>query len=78
VRSGSVRHPRSLERPDAADGRHLDPVTRPPDPDILLTDIEMLGRSGLDVAAEVRRRGLGTRVVNRTAAGRVAHDRGWL
>ena len=33
------------------------------DPDVLLTDIEMPGRSGLEVAAEVHRRGLRTRVL---------------
>ena len=32
-------------------------------PDVLLTDIEMPGRTGLDVAAELRRRGTTTRVV---------------
>lgn len=32
-------------------------------PDVLLTDIEMPGRTGLDVAAELNRRGLPTRVV---------------
>lgn len=32
-------------------------------PDVLLTDIEMPGRSGLDVAAELARRGVATRVV---------------
>jgi two-component system response regulator DesR len=32
-------------------------------PDVLLTDIEMPGRTGLDVAVEVQRRGLGTRIV---------------
>ncbi len=32
-------------------------------PDVLLTDIEMPGRTGLDVAAELQRRGLPTRVV---------------
>lgn len=32
-------------------------------PDVLLTDIEMPGRSGLDVATEVRAQGLATRVV---------------
>ena len=33
------------------------------DPDVLLTDIEMPERSGLDVAAELHRRGLRTRVL---------------
>ena len=32
-------------------------------PDVLLTDIEMPGLTGLEVAAEIRRRGLPTRVV---------------
>lgn len=32
-------------------------------PDVLLTDIEMPGRTGLDVAAELHRRGLPTRIV---------------
>lgn len=32
-------------------------------PDVLLTDIEMPGMTGLEVASEVRRRGLPTRVV---------------
>jgi two-component system response regulator DesR len=32
-------------------------------PDVLLTDIEMPGRTGLDLAAELRRRGSATRVV---------------
>lgn len=32
-------------------------------PDVLLTDIEMPGRTGLDVAAELRRRGTATRVL---------------
>lgn len=32
-------------------------------PDVLLTDIEMPGRTGLDVAAELHRRALATRVV---------------
>lgn len=32
-------------------------------PDVLLTDIEMPGRTGLDVAVELRRRDLSTRVV---------------
>lgn len=32
-------------------------------PDVLLTDIEMPGRNGLEVAAELHRRGTGTRVL---------------
>src|SRR6188768_1726353 len=32
-------------------------------PDVLLTDIEMPGLTGLDVAEEIRRRGLPTKVV---------------
>jgi two-component system, NarL family, response regulator DesR len=32
-------------------------------PDVLLTDIEMPGRTGLDVAVEVQRRALPTRIV---------------
>ena len=31
--------------------------------DVVISDIQMPGRSGLDVAAEIRRRGLATRVV---------------
>ena len=43
-------------------------------PDVLLTDIEMPGLSGLDVAAEIRRRGMPTRVVILTTFAR----RGYL
>ena len=32
-------------------------------PDVLVTDIEMPGRTGLEVAAEIRRQGLPTRVL---------------
>lgn len=43
-------------------------------PDVLLTDIEMPGLTGLEVAAEIRRLGLSTRVVILTTFGR----RGYL
>ena len=47
----------------AADGdAALDAVTLH-QPDVLVTDIEMPGRTGLDVAVELRRRGATTRVV---------------
>ena len=44
-------------------------------PDVLLTDIEMPGASGLDVAAEVRRRQLPTRVVIVTTFARAGYLR---
>jgi two-component system response regulator DesR len=44
-------------------------------PDVLLTDIEMPGRSGLDVASEIRRRGLSTRVVILTTFARSGYLR---
>jgi two-component system, NarL family, response regulator DesR len=44
-------------------------------PDVLLTDIEMPGMSGLEVAAEVRRRGLPTRVVILTTFARAGYLR---
>ena len=44
-------------------------------PDVLVTDIEMPGRSGLDVAAEIRRRGLPTRVVILTTFARSGYLR---
>ncbi|MGA7688700.1 MAG: response regulator, partial [Jiangellales bacterium] len=47
----------------AADGDEALRLVQTLQPDILLTDIEMPGQSGLDVAAEIRRRGLATRVV---------------
>jgi two-component system response regulator DesR len=47
----------------AADGDEALAAVMDYRPDVLLTDIEMPGRSGLDVAAELARRGLPTRVV---------------
>jgi two-component system, NarL family, response regulator DesR len=44
-------------------------------PDVLLTDIEMPGLTGLDVASEIRRRGLATRVVILTTFGRSGYLR---
>jgi two-component system response regulator DesR len=47
----------------ASDGVAALAAVREHRPDVLLTDIEMPGRSGLDVAAELRRRGDRTRVL---------------
>ena len=47
----------------AADGDQALAAVMNTRPDVLLTDIEMPGRSGLDVAAELARRGAPTRVV---------------
>jgi len=44
-------------------------------PDVALLDIEMPGRSGLDVAADIRRRGLATRVVILTTFARTGYLR---
>jgi two-component system response regulator DesR len=44
-------------------------------PDVLITDIEMPKMSGLDVAAELRRRGLATRVVIVTTFARAGYLR---
>ena len=44
-------------------------------PDVLLTDIEMPGLTGLDVASEIRRQGLSTRVVILTTFARSGYLR---
>ena len=44
-------------------------------PDVLLTDIEMPGQTGLEVAAEIRRRGLPTRVLIVTTFARAGYLR---
>jgi two-component system response regulator DesR len=47
----------------AVDGAGALAAVRAHDPDVLVTDVEMPGTSGLDVAAELRRTGARTRVV---------------
>ena len=47
----------------AADGEQALAAVRAHHPDVLLTDIEMPGMTGLDVAAELQRDGAATRVV---------------
>ena len=59
----------------AADGDEALRLVKTLQPDILLTDIEMPGRSGLDVAAEIRRHGLATRVVILTTFARTGYLR---
>ena len=59
----------------AADGDEALRLVQTLQPDVLLTDIEMPGRSGLDVAAEIRRRGLPTRVVILTTFARSGYLR---
>jgi two-component system response regulator DesR len=59
----------------AADGDDALRLTRALQPEILLTDIEMPGRTGLDVAREVRREGLPTRVVILTTFARAGYLR---
>ena len=44
-------------------------------PDVLITDIEMPGLTGLDVAAEIKRRGLATRVLIVTTFARAGYLR---
>ncbi len=59
----------------ATDGDEALRLVQTLQPDVLLTDIEMPGRSGLDVAAEIRRRGLATRVVILTTFSRSGYLR---
>jgi two-component system response regulator DesR len=47
----------------ATDGARALAAVAEHDPDVLVTDVEMPGQSGLDVAAELRRRGARTRIV---------------
>lgn len=59
----------------AADGEDALRLVDTLRPDILVADIEMPGLTGLDVAAEVRRRGLPTRVVILTTFARPGYLR---
>lgn len=59
----------------AADGAHALRLVTQLHPDVLLTDIEMPGLTGLDVAEEIRRRGLPTRVVILTTFARSGYLR---
>lgn len=59
----------------AADGEEALRLVVSLTPDVLLTDIEMPGLTGLDVAAEIRRRGLVTRVVILTTFARSGYLR---
>ncbi len=70
----------SLERDisvvaQASDGDAALAVVEREEPDVLVTDIEMPGRSGLDVAAELRRRGSPTRIVIVTTFARAGYLR---
>lgn len=59
----------------AADGHEALRLVVSLTPDVLLTDIEMPGLTGLDVASEIRRRGLRTRVVILTTFARSGYLR---
>lgn len=59
----------------ACDGREALDVVVATTPDVLLTDIEMPGLTGLEVAAEITRRRLSTRVVILTTFARAGYLR---
>ncbi len=59
----------------APDGEQALRLVLAREPDVLLTDIEMPGMTGLEVAAEVRRRSLPTRVVIVTTFARTGYLR---
>jgi two-component system response regulator DesR len=59
----------------ASDGHEAIDLVRRTHPDVLLTDIEMPGRGGLDVAADVRRERLPTRVIIVTTFARAGYLR---
>jgi two-component system, NarL family, response regulator DesR len=59
----------------AADGGQALRLVTQLSPDVLLTDIEMPGLTGLDVAEEIRRRGLPTKVVILTTFARAGYLR---
>jgi len=59
----------------AADGTAALAAVREHDPDVLVTDVEMPGLTGLDLAAELRRIGARTRVVIVTTFARTGYLR---
>src|SRR5688572_15245394 len=59
----------------AHDGRQALELAEQTKPDVVLTDIEMPGLSGLDLAAELRRRGVGPRVIILTTFARPGYLR---
>lgn len=59
----------------APDGEQALRLVTQLNPDVLLTDIEMPGLTGLDVAEEIRRRGLPTRVIILTTFARSGYLR---
>ncbi len=59
----------------AGDGEQALRLVTQMNPDVLLTDIEMPGLTGLDLAEEIRRRGLPTRVVILTTFARAGYLR---
>jgi len=59
----------------AADGAEALRLVDELRPDVLLTDIEMPGVTGLEAAAEIARRGLGTRVIILTTFARAGYLR---
>lgn len=59
----------------ASNGRMALDAVRKHQPDLLLSDIEMPGMTGLDVAAAIRREGLRTQVVIVTTFGRAGYLR---
>ncbi|MBA2665797.1 MAG: response regulator transcription factor [Trueperaceae bacterium] len=60
---------------EAKDGDDAEALVRELLPDVLLTDIEMPGRSGLEVAAAIRDAKLATRVIILTTFGRAGYLR---
>lgn len=59
----------------AADGLEAIELVARERPDVLLTDIEMPEKTGLEVAAEIQRRALPTRVIILTTFGRAGYAR---
>lgn len=59
----------------ASDGDEAIRLVASLEPDVLVTDIEMPGMTGLEVAAEIRRRGLATRVLILTTFARSGYLR---